>query len=67
MIEVYWPTGDLSWRQPQAEPVDLSQPDEVLLEPDEVLLEGDNGRTVTSDGSRHLCSDNGNKTLVLYR
>ena len=32
MIEVYWPTGDLSWRQPYAEPLDLSQPDEVLLE-----------------------------------
>jgi len=32
LIEVYWPTGDLSWRQPQAEPLDLSQPDEVLLE-----------------------------------
>ena len=31
MIEVYWPTGDLSWRQPYAEPLDLSQPDEVLL------------------------------------
>jgi catechol-2,3-dioxygenase len=28
MIEVYWPTGDLSWRQPQVEPLDLSQPDE---------------------------------------
>jgi catechol-2,3-dioxygenase len=32
MIEVYWPTGDLSWRQPQAEPLDLSQPEEVLRE-----------------------------------
>jgi catechol-2,3-dioxygenase len=32
MIEVYWPTGDLSWRQPYAEPLDLSQPDETLLE-----------------------------------
>jgi catechol-2,3-dioxygenase len=32
MIEVYWPTGDLSWRQPQAEPLDMSQPDEVLLQ-----------------------------------
>jgi catechol-2,3-dioxygenase len=32
MIEVYWPTGDLRWRQPYAEPRDLSQPDEVLLE-----------------------------------
>ncbi len=32
MIEVYWPTGDLSRRQPQMEPLDLSQPDEVLLE-----------------------------------
>jgi catechol-2,3-dioxygenase len=32
MIEVYWPTGDLSWRQPHGEPLDLSQPDEVLLE-----------------------------------
>lgn len=32
MIEVYWPTGDLSQRQPHAEPLDLSQPDEVLLE-----------------------------------
>ena len=30
-IEVYWPTGDLSWRQPQAEPLDLSQPDEAIL------------------------------------
>jgi catechol-2,3-dioxygenase len=32
MIEVYWPTGDMSWRQPIAELLDLSQPDEVLLE-----------------------------------
>jgi catechol-2,3-dioxygenase len=32
MIEVYWPTGDLSWRQPEAEPLDLSLPDEALLE-----------------------------------
>ena len=31
VIEVYWPTGDLSWRQPYVEPLDLSQPDEVLL------------------------------------
>ena len=30
MIEVYWPTGHMS-RQPQMEPLDLSQPDEVLL------------------------------------
>ena len=30
-IEVYWPTGDLSYRQPQVEPLDLSQPDDVLL------------------------------------
>src|SRR3954452_9012935 len=32
MIEVYWPTGDLSNRQPQMKPLDLSQPDHVLLE-----------------------------------
>jgi len=32
VIEVYWPTGDLSWRHPQAEPLDLSQTDEALLE-----------------------------------
>jgi catechol-2,3-dioxygenase len=32
MIEVYWPTGDLSQRQPQMELLDLSQPDEALLE-----------------------------------
>jgi catechol-2,3-dioxygenase len=32
MIEVYWPTGDLSRRQPQMEPLDLSLPDEALLE-----------------------------------
>jgi catechol 2,3-dioxygenase-like lactoylglutathione lyase family enzyme len=32
MIEVYWPTGDLSQKQPYIEPFDLSQPDEVLLE-----------------------------------
>jgi catechol-2,3-dioxygenase len=31
LIEVYWPTGDLSWNQPYVEPLDLSQPDEVLL------------------------------------
>jgi quercetin dioxygenase-like cupin family protein/catechol 2,3-dioxygenase-like lactoylglutathione lyase family enzyme len=31
-IEVYWPTGDMSWGQPQMEPLDLSQPDEALLE-----------------------------------
>src|SRR5215469_13101786 len=30
MVEVYWPTGDCSWRQPQGGPVDLSQPDDVL-------------------------------------
>jgi catechol-2,3-dioxygenase len=30
MIEVSWPTGDLSWRQPHAEPLDLSQLDQVL-------------------------------------
>jgi mannose-6-phosphate isomerase-like protein (cupin superfamily)/catechol 2,3-dioxygenase-like lactoylglutathione lyase family enzyme len=32
MVEVYWPTGDLSPRQPAMEPLDLSQPDEALLE-----------------------------------
>jgi catechol-2,3-dioxygenase len=32
MIEVYWPTGDVSWRQPYVEPLDLSQSDEALLE-----------------------------------
>jgi hypothetical protein len=31
MIEVYWSTGDLSWKQPHVEPLDLSRPDEVLL------------------------------------
>jgi hypothetical protein len=32
MIEVYWPTGDLSCTQLYTEPLDLSQPDEALLE-----------------------------------
>ena len=32
MIEVYWPTGDLSRSQPQMEHLDLSEPDETLLE-----------------------------------
>jgi len=33
MIEVYWPTGELSRRlQPQMEPLDLSQPDGALLD-----------------------------------
>ena len=33
MIEVYWPTGDLRRPlQPHMEPLDLSQPDEALLE-----------------------------------
>lgn len=31
-IEVYWPTGDLSSRQPQMSPLDLAQPDDVLLQ-----------------------------------
>jgi catechol-2,3-dioxygenase len=31
MIEVYWPTGE-SYTQPYVEPLDLSQPDETLLE-----------------------------------
>jgi len=32
LIEVYWPTGALrSYRQPYAEPLDLTQSDEVLL------------------------------------
>ena len=31
MIEVYWPTGDLSWRQPYADTLDLSKSDEELL------------------------------------
>jgi catechol-2,3-dioxygenase len=32
MIEVYWPTGDHRLMQPQLFPLDLSQPDEVLLQ-----------------------------------
>lgn len=33
MVEVYWPTGALeSYRQPYAEPLDLTQPDEALLQ-----------------------------------
>ena len=32
MIEVYWPTETRpSYRQPYAEPLDLTQPDELLL------------------------------------
>src|SRR6516162_11542382 len=31
VIEVYWPTGDMSRRQPHAELLDLSQADEMLL------------------------------------
>lgn len=32
LIEIYWPTGALeSYRQPYAEPLDLTQPDDVLL------------------------------------
>ncbi len=32
LIEVYWPTGDLRLKQPQVLPLDLSQPDDVLLQ-----------------------------------
>jgi catechol-2,3-dioxygenase len=32
LVEVYWATGDMSRAQPFLEPLDLSQPDEVLLE-----------------------------------
>ena len=31
MIEVYWPTGDMDVTEPRLEPLDLSQPGEVLL------------------------------------
>ena len=31
MIEVYWPTGDKDVTEPRLEPLDLSEPDEVLL------------------------------------
>jgi catechol-2,3-dioxygenase len=33
LIEIYWPTGALAeYRQPHAEPLDLTLPDEVLLQ-----------------------------------
>jgi hypothetical protein len=32
LIEVYWPTGDRRLKQPQAFPLDLSLPDDVLLQ-----------------------------------
>ena len=32
MIEVYWPTSNDRLKQPQLFPLDLSQPDEVLLQ-----------------------------------
>jgi hypothetical protein len=32
MIEVYCPTGALEMRQPYVEPLDLTQPDDVLLQ-----------------------------------
>ena len=33
VIEIYWPTGALKqYRQPYVEPLDLNQPDDVLLE-----------------------------------
>jgi catechol-2,3-dioxygenase len=32
LIEVYWPTGDMRLKQPQIFPLDLSLPDEVLLQ-----------------------------------
>ena len=32
VIEIYWPTGDLRLKQPQAVPRDLSKPDEVLFQ-----------------------------------
>jgi catechol-2,3-dioxygenase len=31
-VEVYWPTGDLRLKQPQAVPLDLSKPDKVLFQ-----------------------------------
>jgi catechol-2,3-dioxygenase len=41
MIEIYWPTGaPQSYRQPYLEPLDLTQPDGVLLE--KVARESDN-------------------------
>ena len=32
VIEVYRPTGDLTLKQPQAVPLDLSKPDKVLFQ-----------------------------------
>jgi len=32
MIQVYWPTGALEIRQPYVEPLDLTEPEDVLLQ-----------------------------------
>jgi hypothetical protein len=52
MIEVYCPTGDLSWSQPYAEPLDLSQPDETLLE--EIMQPRVSARGIRRD----MCGEN---------
>jgi quercetin dioxygenase-like cupin family protein/catechol 2,3-dioxygenase-like lactoylglutathione lyase family enzyme len=55
MIEVYWPTGCLSRRQPlqpYMEPLDLSQPEEVLLE------------NMTPTQARAFAAANGTATVV---
>jgi catechol 2,3-dioxygenase-like lactoylglutathione lyase family enzyme/mannose-6-phosphate isomerase-like protein (cupin superfamily) len=53
MVEVYWPTGDLSRKlQPRMEPLDLSQADEVLLE------------KITPGQARASLAANGTATVV---
>jgi len=59
MIEVYWPTRDLSGKQPQVEtlqpqmePLDLAQPDELLLE------------KLTPRQARTFAAANGTATVV---
>jgi len=50
LIEVYWPTGDLSRIQPQMEPLDLSQPDEVLLQ--KTVPKSSNGAAAVVEGNQ---------------
>lgn len=56
MIEVYWPTGDMSTRGPQMEPLDLSLSDEALLRniarTSGQAVAGDKGPTGTEAQSR---------------
>lgn len=64
LIEVYWPTRDLSVREPHMERLDLSQPDEVLL--DKITVRQSRATEIPAAKLSGSCRDTGIHHAGLY-